>query len=562
VTYLGLDLGAGFTRIGRIRLDGWLGPGGLPDVVTVQSALTYHSRGGLAIPVGYSADPPPGSARCDGFPALLGTALSGSRVAEWHGHTPAGVTRDFLRCLLEETTAGTDPLTGRDDAALAPVNLVVAAPPNAYPPDEEQRRDVGSEIRDALEALDWIPRRFIAAPVAALLWLRHRHPDLPAARRVLVIDVGAGAADFSLCTLAKGAIRVTDSVRVTGVAGTSAAGPPCPLAEQLITALAAVRRAGPPGTAANAAGDERVRWWRSFEAALADDAVRDRLDVVLQQAAALPHRHGNAMALRFGGLEVTANELFDATAPLARRLVAALGELLGRQQDPGWRGFRPGADTTDQVLLLGGLTVLYPLRAALLSSLGLDPDSAGRPAGPSTGVHWPAGRDLTDSVARGAVLLAAGLADPGDRYPHELRLVVHRQVRSAIVTERFTLAPPGSINLELGETRYLRRLDDDGGAGEYIEITVPPREHADELIRPASAPIPVEVVRREGPPAQAYFQPAPPPGPGRYWVAVRGGAEGPAVILQPSDGGRPLTYLLAELAETVPDRPAPTEVAG
>lgn len=531
MSYLGLDVGTGLTKVARTRLGTWLGPGGVPDVVTVPSAVTYYSRGGFVIPVGYSADPLPGATRCDGFPALLGTARSHEQITAWRSRSAAGVTRDFLRRLLDEmtATAGDGILPDSGDDASATPGLVLAVPPRAPAPPGGDARDAGAEIGDALEMLGWPPSRLVAAPVAALLWLRHRLPRLSAADRVIVIDVGAGTADFSLCTVRRGAIRIVDCARVadwpqegqddaSSPPGSEFTGPST-LAEHLAVALAE----GPHER------EDRVRLWRAFESALADDGSRDRLDAVLEHAARVRERHGNTVAIRFAGVEVTAGRLIDATKPLAQRLTAALGGLLSRQEDPRWRHFRPPSGAS-RVVLLGGLTALHPLRAALLTELGLDPDRD------CEAVLRPADADRGAAVARGAALLAAGLADPGDRYPYGLRLAVHRQVRDALVADYFALAAPGSVDLETDHTEFLMYPDD---AERPVVVTVD--ETADALL-------PVDIVGRDGHAVAAPFPPGAPPDPGPYWIGVRGGPSGPAIVLCPVNGGQALDYPLADPA--------------
>jgi hypothetical protein len=412
----------------------------------------------------------------------------------------------------------------------------------AIPPETSARRDgqdVRSEIAELLAALGWVPRRLVAAPVAALLWLREHDPALAGAARVAVIDIGAGSAELSLCTMAGRAVRVVDSIRLVGRSAWEGQLPADAdrqptIAECLMMTLAAAAgaRIGPRGQAP-------AYWWRAFERALADDRVRDRLDAVLQLAAEARHRHGNARALRFGDVDVTASQLLDSCEPLARRCVAALGQLLGRQVDPGWQRFGAGDGT--RLVLTGGLGTLRPVRTALLSSLGLDPGRPGGVVQAGTGA-------LLDAVAQGAALLAAGLADPGDRYPHALRITVNRVVRDRLETGSLQLTAPGTVDLERPGTVYL--LDDSGGTARPLLVTVRP-----PTAPPAAGeePIPVQVAPVGGEAMPAVFQPAAPPEPGIYRVGVRGGPDGPAVVLQPVAGGEPLAYRLAEPDVTVPD---------
>jgi hypothetical protein len=536
MTYLGLDLGTGFAKVARYPAGRRPRPGEDLDVTTVATAVTYRRHAG-EIPAGYPDEPQPDAVRCDGFPVMLGTALSATPVSAWQGRTPGEVTQSFLKCLLDPPDTG----AARD---AEPADLVVTVPPHggARPAVDEEPSAV-PELWDILTALGRPARRVVAAPVAAMLWLRQHDPDLAAADRIVVVDIGAGCLELSLCTATGHAVRVVDSIRLVGgsawgdevLAAAAVGDRPLTLAECLVTALATASGAGPdPG------GRGSVYSWRAFERALADDRARDRLDAVLQSASAARHRHGSAPALRFGGLEVTASQLLDACEPLAQRSVAALAQLLGRRDDPGWLRFGSGDGT--RLVLLGGLSILRPVRAALLASLGLDPER------PSEGVIQPADDDLRAAAARGAALLAAGLANPGDRYPHALRLAVNRVVRDKLVSDYLELAPPGSIDLELAQTRYLT-VGATAGEGRYVLVTIRPAASNP----PGPASIPVQIVPSGRDPVPAAFRWAAPPEPGAYRIGVRGGPDGPAVVLLRDGGGNPLTYPLAELTDTVAD---------
>jgi hypothetical protein len=544
--YLGLDLGTGLAKLAQYPSGEPARAGQEIGVTTVAAAVSYRRHAG-EIPAGYPDQPQPGVVRCDGFPALLGTRLSAVPVPVWQGRTPGEVTQSFLRCLLDPPGTGTTQDTGSgagtetvgDEDDTESADLVITVPPHAGTrpgPDDEPSTE--ADLQDILSALGRPARRVVAAPVAALLWLRQRDPDLAAAGRIVVVDVGAGSIELSLCTATGTAVRVVDSICLaggpawgTGGLAAAAGGRSPALAEYLVTALAAAS-----GVRVDPGGQESVSLWRAFERAIADDRARDRLDVVLQSAAAARHRHGSAPALRFGGLEVTASQVLDACEPLARQSVAALGQLLGRHDDPGWLRFGPGGGA--RLVLLGGLSTLHPVRAALLASLGLDPER------PGPGVIRPADDDLLGAVARGAALLAAGLADPGDRYPHALRLAVSRVVRDRLVSEHLELAAPGSIDLELGQTLYLTN-GTGPGEGSHVLVTIRPAASSP----PGSAPIPVQIVPSGRDPVPAAFRWAAPPEPGVYRVGVRGGPDGPAVVLQRADGGKPLTYPLAETAD-------------
>jgi hypothetical protein len=545
MTHLGLDLGTAYAKLARCPGGEQRDPSGIPGVTIVQSAVTY--RDDIAeIPSGYRTGPP-GALRCDGFAPLLGTALADAPVTGWQDRTPAQVAQDFLGFLLPsagadhamtradgKTQVDGETRLGRDDRESGPSGMVLAVPPP--PGSDGQRAEPATGTEDVLSTLGWRPDRLVNAPVAALLWFRHHDPRLGAASRFLVVDAGAGSVEFSLCASTGTTLRVADSARLSadaawegasrarGTDGTRS----FTLTEHLVAALAAETRGG-------LAHGESARLGRAFEAVFAKDAVQDRLDAVLQQAAVLRQRHGSTVAVRLDGLEVTASQFLDATEPLARQCAAALGELLGRQHDPGWRRYG-GAEGT-RVVLLGGLTALWPLRAGLLSFLGFDPER------PGDGALIPASDDRMAAVARGAALVAAGLADPGDRYPYGLRLLVHRAVRDQLVTEHLTLAAPGSIVMDQVHTGYLMQAD--GTRRVVINVPAGPEHPAGDA---EDAPIAVEVVPRDAAQATVTCQPAAPPG--AYWIGVRGGPDGLAVLLSPVDGGRQLTYPLAQLTDT------------
>lgn len=527
MTYLGLDLGTGFAKLARAA--GEPGQAGVAPAVTRLPAAVLYGDQGAEIPLDFPDEPRRRAVRCDGFPPLLGTPLSASPVPGWRDRTPAEVASRFL-----------DRLPG-----LQPSELVATVAPVADPGPR-------AELTELLTAAGRAPLRVIATPVAALLWLRERDHELAKASRVVVVDAGAGSLDLTLCTVTDRAVRVADSMRVTGRSAWEGGNPvdtvvgdrPATLAECLAAAMVAAA-----GGRLGRDGRTPAYWWRALERALADQNARDRLDAVLQLASEAMGRHGSAIALRFGGLEVTAGRFMEACAPLADQSVTVLSQLLSRQRDPGWLRFGSGDAT--RLLLFGGLQVLSPLRLAILTTAGLDPD---RP----DGVVLPGNDDLLGAAARGAALLAAGQADVGDRYPHGLRLRVKRIVRDEVVTEDLPLAAPGTVSLEAAETTYLtaaavrrdqgedtaasHRADSSNRAGEYVLVTVeqaPPGEQA-------SVPVPVQLVPRGAAPVPAAFKSASPPPPGVYRIGVRGGTSGPAVVLQPAAGGEPLVYPLAD----------------
>jgi hypothetical protein len=499
VTHLGLDLGTGFAKLARRTPGEGSRPGPAPEVTRTPAALVYGD-GGAEIPVDYVTGSRRGTVRCDGFPALLGTPDSSRQVDGWARRTPTEVTDAYLHRLLEGSAGDVD--EGQAGS------LVAAVPAT----------EVARQFEAILAVQDRAPGQVVPAPVAALRWLCQIQPDLATASRIAVIDAGAGAIDLSLCTANGREVRVADSMRIAGREAWLGGNPvdalvvdrPPVLAECLAAAVAA---SAEPRFERN--GRSPVYWWREFERALANETSRDRLETVLRRASEPRHRHGSATALRFGGLDVTATELMKACEPVSLPAVTALGRLLDRQADPRWSRFGSGDAT--RLVLLGGLNALLPLRSAFLTAVGVDPD---RP----DGVVLPGNDDLLGAAARGAALIAADRGDPGDRYPYALHLTVNRIVRDKLVTEDLMLV---------------------GGVDEGVLVTVRPAAS----VQPDPLPIPVTLVTPGAQPVPAEFKPTSPPPPGVYRVGLRGGADCPAVVLQPATGGTPLTFTLDEPQE-------------
>jgi hypothetical protein len=541
-TGLGLDLGAGLTKLARCGAASQAG-GEQPAVRAVSTALVYGElsaeipQGGPAA-CGRTADLAD-RIRCDGFADMLGRRTP-EAVPAFAYRTPGEVTQDFLRCLLDDDDGQQDDPHG----GLAPERsrlfpLVAAVQPAAGGPGigPAGARSVAAELNGILTAMGRAPRRVIPSPLAALLYLRHARDDVAAAGRFVVCDVGAGSASLSLCRADEGRVRLVDSARVSAdsvwafaVRAGDVAGRRSPsLIEGLATMLASRGQAGP----AVVADDLAIRRWRALEQVLGDPEQRALLDLVLSHASASPCRFGAARALRFDDQDATAAQVLDACAPLAKLCAAALAQLLDRQDDGTWRDAQAGRGGSARVALIGGLSCLLPVRAALLAAAGAD--------APDRVVELDDAERL-GAVAMGAALVAAGVVNPGDRYPHGLRLPVHRQVIDRIEAGHIELARAGSIDLDVAQTRFVTEQ------GRPVLVTITAAADPDP-----ARPLPVEVVPGgSGTPRPASFRPAQPPLPGVYRIGVCGGFDGAAVVLQHASGGDLLSYRIAD----PPPRPA------
>lgn len=489
---IGLDLGTGLTRIARHTDDDEF------RTVSVPTAVQYRGLEGEIPPFSFAAAEPAAGTRCDGFPMLLGGAPHG-QIPEWGSRTPVEAAQAFLRLLLSR---------GRS----ADGDLVVAVP--AMP----------GRLGEILAAIGEPARRLVPAPVAAVTYLRHARPDLAAATRFIVCDLGAGGMSVALCAAGPRATVVIDTIELIGVAAwsddteplASNDGRPDALIEKLVSALAMTQ---------GATLGRSVYRWRGLEATLRQgggDWPR-----ALTDGGSGPWSATRVPVLRFADLELTAGEFLGACAPLAERAGSALRTLIKRQPDRDWRDV-PGAAGI-RIVLLGGLSGLWPVAESLLRVAGLDPRDPGAAL-----VDLDTSSRL-EAAARGAALLAAGKAGSRERYPHLLRLPVHRVIRGEAQVEYIPLAAAGTIDYEQPE-RVLR-----DAAGEPYLV----------MVRQGPTPLPIEIVPNgTGAPVPAVLAPSTPPAPGRYRVAVGGGPDGVTVVLHRADGPGYHRYVLNGSADS------------
>jgi hypothetical protein len=503
--HLGLDLGTGTTKLTRYQGDARLAS----RMVIVPTAVSYHGLASKIPAASPGGEPPSDSVRCDGFPAMLG-AWPAARVTAWGGRTPGEVTQTFLRRLLNR---------GADEEGPRADSLVVIVPATgAYPADRGPRRDSGTELIEILRALGHPPQRVLPAPIAALAFLRREHPELTGASRFAVCDIGAGAMSFALCTATTSGARIIDVLRITSAAawaddiapGTATTDRPVTLTERLVAELA--RMGGAP---AAAPGDGRsVHRWRALEAALASAGEEDSPGYDLRRVFWAGGRHPGFGLLRFADLEMTVTQVLQACARLADAADAGLTGLLARQADPEWRRF--GADAT-RIVLIGGLSGLGPIRAALLQAAGLDLRDAG------DAVVEPGPADRLCAAALGAALVAAGKADPSARFPYALRLPVYRAVRGQIEPGFLELASAGAIVSDEAE------MPIKGADGAPVVVTV----LGSSASMPLTATLPVQLVSRDdASPQPAEFHPAQSPPAGEYRISVSLDPAGAAIVLR------------------------------
>ncbi|MGX1371860.1 hypothetical protein RKD19_007219 [Streptomyces canus] len=367
-----------------------------------------------------------------------------------------------------------------------PDRVVVVVPQHARA--DEARR--ATDVLTALHGTDPMPRvRPLGTPHAVLALLRHA--GTATSPRYAVCDLGATAAEVSLCALTAGAVAVTGTARHAPAEGFAAGFDAAVLA------------------GAGLADDEAAR--AALAEALATDGVVQRMELALGRSAGRPGAYGETEVLEVAGRPVTVAVLRQAL----ERLTSGLDTVLDRTADG-----QPAA----QVVTVGGAARSAPLRRHLTQRRGA-------PA------PLPDGTDPALAAAFGAALVAAGRIDPADRYPHAVSVGTHRTVDGLPRSEELLICPAGSLEpggptvfARAGDERVRLRTSTSGGAaGRPVRIQVRDARHG------AAAPVRTLTV----PPA---------PEGTRFHVGVRLTADGTArLVLAPLGSGPASEHTLGTL---------------
>ncbi|MGW1847635.1 hypothetical protein [Streptomyces sp. NPDC001966] len=449
-----LDIGSRYARIARV------GAHGKPELVELPGAVPGE---GLPVPAGEGG----------GRDAALRAA--GSAYVREHG---------------------------------VPGRLVVVAP----------RRDrSGPSPGLGADASAWLhgagrtpPLSVLSTPHAVLALLRHA--GTATAGRYMVCDLGAAAAEVSVCVVTAGAVAVAGSARHAPADGYGTGFEAALLAE-----------AGLPC-------DEAGR--RVLAGVRAEDGAALRLDLALDRAGRNPERYDATAVHRMAGRDITAGTVRLALRRLAAGLDLATAEALdgaapapAEEASPAEEAARPPARAAVGGLVAVGGTARF---APLLRHL--------------TGGGWPlvplpAGTDPALAAVYGAALVAAGLADPADRYPYAVCVGAHRTV--AGLTENQELLVCGAGLLEPGGAAVFAEA-----GGERLRVRTGPAGAA------AGRPMEVRVRNPEGAVSVPVRTLALPDGAedDRFHLGVRLAVDGTArLVLRPLGAGPPTEFPLGEL---------------
>ncbi|MFE7109894.1 hypothetical protein ACFU98_02960 [Streptomyces sp. NPDC057575] len=383
-----------------------------------------------------------------------------------------------------------------------PDRLVIVAPP----PDRSGPPGHGADASAGLHGTGRTPPSILSTPHAVLALLRHA--GTATAGRYVVCDLGAAAAEVSVCVVTAGAVAVAGSARHAPADGYGAG-----------FEAALLAQAGLPC-------DEAGR--RVLAGLRAEDGAALRLDLALDRAERNPDRYDATAVHRVAGRDITAGTVRLALRRLAAGLDLATTEALDdgapTEEAPPSAAQAPARAAVGGLVAVGGTARFAPLLRHL------------------TGGGWPlvplpAGTDPALAAVYGAALVAAGLADPADRYPYAVCVGAHRTVagrpenQELLVCGAGLLEPGGAaVFAEAGGERLRVRTGPAGAvAGRPVEVRVRDPEGA--------VSVPVRTVTLPGGAEDD-----------RFHLGVRLAVDGTArLVLRPLDAGAPAEFPLGEL---------------
>ncbi|KUN06186.1 hypothetical protein AQI95_14930 [Streptomyces yokosukanensis] len=346
--------------------------------------------------------------------------------------------------------------------------------------------------------------RALSTPQAVLALLRAA--GTATRGRYVVCDLGAAAAEASVCVVTAGAVAVAATARHAPADGYGAALDAALLAE------------------AGLAADEEGR--RALAAARAEEGAAQRLDLALERAEDRPERWDATAVHRVAGRDITAGTVRSALRRLTAGLDLALSEALGDGSSGGAAppGGGHGDDPDGALVAVGGTARFAPLAR--------HPAAAGWRLAP-----LPGGTDPSLAAVFGAALVAAGRIDPADRYPYAVCVGAQRTVAGRLKDQELVISEAGHLEPG-GDTVYAQR------AGQRLRVAVGPAGAA------VGRPVQVRVRDPERGVSAPVRTLALPVGTedDRFHVGVRLAVDGTArLVLHPLDPGAPAEFPLGSL---------------
>jgi hypothetical protein len=471
----GLDLGTAWTKLVPADM---VRQAGNTELAWLPSTLGYDGDGRPFLDT--AEHPDPAGPRCAMFISSLVGPRAGRANPAWGGRTAATVLRDYLACLLRAQHRSLSALT-----IAVPRSLLIT------PADGPAAAELLADILKS--AMPQCVPGLVDAPIATAAYFGYIDPALAADGPILLCDAGARTFTASLCYARSGRLREADRQSITAESQS-------PPVRQTTFADWALRQ-----TAARTGRQLVSR--AAFEQELAGPGAERGYEVLA--AAAADSRWRDTTAFTCAGVALEAGDLLDGFQPAAAAVRGVVTSLLARHG--GWKAL---ADAGGRLVLHGGLSAFYPIRAAVLEPCGL-----AEAAGPSLAglVHLAGPVERRFATACGAALMAAGRVDPAERHPEGVAIRVHNVEAGQLVPRRLVLADAGTVPRDAGGAYAVGQ--DRAAPAPVVEVREPAREGDGRL--------PIELVS----PGSTEFRPAAVspggyPPPGSYRVTAESDQDG------------------------------------
>jgi molecular chaperone DnaK len=518
---IGVDFGTTYTKIAYVDKKDNLQlftypapPNGRRHVPTVVAYRDGESEPSVGRAARSDAINRPGVTFYEAFKMLLPL----KKDEDWRAHgwpggrTPAEVTRVFLSQLLRDAICSLEQVHGN-------INSLVVSIPELW---QQTEINPGAEVLRTIVADELgLPLDHLRSePVCAAAYYVYRYQQLE--RRsdrpfnLLVCDTGGGTFDVALCHVSGSEIKVLD-FDGAGQHGLGQAG----VAFDREAVQLAYRNAH--GGAHLEPGDpDFVELLKAFE----------EVKIEKHEEAVAAFRRGRSPELEDTPLYQFRRK-YLVTCAQARAAFEPIGAAIGRVL----RGFRERARerdwTIDRVAVVGGFGQFPLVQEAILKALGIRDD---------TDVRFD--RKLNSqnrfyAVALGAALIANGLIEPVEQYPHTLGISVHRTHAGRLQAAILPIVRGGEVVAGHSKPHFAANA-----RGERVVVSVESRKFGALPVRlqlhGSGKDVSLSVPQAEYPP------------PGRYYVGAHVDRSNLGrLIFQPVGGGESIVYRLGDVAPSL-----------
>lgn len=424
---IGVDFGTTYSKIVYLDERGDLQVFGYPgkdNKKYIPTAVAYQRIGDTQIlSLGDAARlgviHKPGVRYCENFKMLL--PLQGQE--EWRSQgwsaeePPAEVTRDYFLHLLREDQQSFEREVG-------PIESLVVSVPEVWQrtPDNRGAATLHRILQDELGLpLDHLRSEPVCA--AAYFAYRYQKDERRAwSGNLLVCDMGGGTFDVALCRFVGQQIEVLD-FDGNGHQGLGRAG--VVFDRNAVTkAYEAVHGACPASNSS-----DFLKALRAFE----EVKLHEHNTVIrrLELQNGMSELDDTPFYFFGEGYTLTYDQLQTAFQPIDQGIVVVLDRLLDRARSKGW--------TIDRVAIVGGFGQFPFVQQTILKHLGIGDHDVRFDATLMTS------NVRAFAVAYGAALIANGIVQPVERYPHTIGMFAARTHRGLLVNDVLPLIEAGKV---------------------------------------------------------------------------------------------------------------------